>query len=223
MKIENNKLKIILILKQNLSIRVEAEIKTMKRQNIVALVLGSIFIFGLIVLWQYDTHQQLSKTDMSCGGDWSYNVRCPVGSYCQSLGQGPLAGGLCKPFLSPFFSMFKKPEFTNTKRQEEMNARPSVNTSRCSIGLSDIDIPEVFVKLVDKGYFVRFETGDYLVYRTQNNIEQKFKMIQNYLLTDNTKEIQKEDFKSDDIISIRLIETSINVIEAAIVTDYCTE
>jgi len=73
MKIENNKLKIILILKQNLSIRVEAEIKTMKRQNIVALVLGSIFIFGLIVLWQYDTHQQLSKTDMSCGGDWSYN------------------------------------------------------------------------------------------------------------------------------------------------------
>ena len=117
MKIENNKLKIILILKQNLSIRVEAEIKTMKRQNIVALVLGSIFIFGLIVLWQYDTHQQLSKTDMSCGGDWSYNVRCPVGSYCQSLGQGPLAGGLCKPFLSPFFSMFKKPEFTNTKRQ----------------------------------------------------------------------------------------------------------
>jgi len=223
MKIENNKLKIILILKQNLSIRVEAEIKTMKRQNIVALVLGSIFIFGLIALWQYDTHQQLSKTDMSCGGDWSYNVRCPVGSYCQSLGQGPLAGGLCKPFLSPFFSMFKKPEFTNTKRQEEMNARPSVNTSRCSIGLSDIDIPEVFVKLVDKGYFVRFETGDYLVYRTQNNIEQKFKMIQNYLLTDNTKEIQKEDFKSDDIISIRLIETSINVIEAAIVTDYCTE
>jgi len=223
MKIENNKLKIILILKQNLSIRVEAEIKTMKRQNIVALVLGSIFIFGLIALWQYDTHQQLSKTDMSCGGDWSYNVRCPVGSYCQSLGQGPLAGGLCKPFLSPFFGMFKKPEFTNTKRQEEMNARPSVNTSRCSIGLSDIDIPEVFVKLVDKGYFVRFETGDYLVYRTQNNIEQKFKMIQNYLLTDNTKEIQKEDFKSDDIISIRLIETSINVIEAAIVTDYCTE
>ncbi len=33
----------------------------------------------------------------SCGGDWSYDVECPAGTYCKDLGQGPLAGGKCAP------------------------------------------------------------------------------------------------------------------------------
>lgn len=84
----------------------------MKKQNIVILTLVLIAVFGLFSLWQYSIYQKLSKTDMSCGGDWSYNVGCPFGSYCQSLGQGPSAGGLCKPSLSPMFDVFDKSKTT---------------------------------------------------------------------------------------------------------------
>lgn len=80
----------------------------MKKQNIWKLIFVFIFIFWLFSLWQYSIYQKLSKIDISCGGDWSYNVQCPIGSYCQSLGIGPLAGGLCKPFLSPLFDVFNK-------------------------------------------------------------------------------------------------------------------
>lgn len=72
-------------------------------------------------LWQYSLHQKLSETDMSCGGDWSYAVKCPLGSYCRSLGQGPLAGGLCKPWLSPVFEVFEvheEPTQTTTSVEE---------------------------------------------------------------------------------------------------------
>lgn len=84
----------------------------MKKQNITVLVLVFIFVLGLLSLWQYSIYQKLSKIDISCGGDWSYNVRCPIGSYCQSLGQGPLAGGLCKSSLSPLFDIFDKSRST---------------------------------------------------------------------------------------------------------------
>lgn len=82
----------------------------MKKQNVLVLISVFIFIFGLfsLSLWQYSLYQRLSKATLSCGGDWSYNVRCPIGSYCQSMGQGPLAGGLCKPFLSTLFDIFNK-------------------------------------------------------------------------------------------------------------------
>ncbi len=66
--------------------------------------------FGIFVFWQYSLHQKLSETDMSCGGDWSYAVKCPLGSSCRSLGQGPLAGGLCKPWLSSVFESFESQE-----------------------------------------------------------------------------------------------------------------
>jgi len=79
------------------------------------LCLFLFFVLGLFNLWQYNLYQRLSETDMSCGGDWSYNVQCPIGSYCRSLGQGPLAGGLCKPILSPLFDIFSKPRLVEEK------------------------------------------------------------------------------------------------------------
>jgi len=44
---------------------------------------------------------------MACGGDWSYAVKCPFGSSCRSLGKGPMAGGICKPWLSSVFVIFE--------------------------------------------------------------------------------------------------------------------
>lgn len=87
----------------------------MKKQNITVLVLLFIFVLGLLSLWQYSIYQKLSKIDMSCGGDWSYNARCPIGSYCQSLGQGPLGGGICKPLTSPIFDIFINHESEKTE------------------------------------------------------------------------------------------------------------
>lgn len=69
---------------------------------VVVLALATI-----VGLWQYNLYQKLSATDMSCGGDWSYAVKCPLGSSCRSLGQGPLAGGTCKPWLSSVFGTFR--------------------------------------------------------------------------------------------------------------------
>lgn len=71
------------------------------------LVLGLFVVLGVAIFWQYNLHQTLSQTDMACGGDWSYTVKCPPGSSCRSLGEGPLAGGVCKPWLSAVFGIFK--------------------------------------------------------------------------------------------------------------------
>lgn len=73
-------------------------------------ILVPVVVLGLAVLiglWQYNLYQNLSQTDMACGGDWSYMATCPFGSYCHSLGQGPLAGGVCKPWLSAVFGIFR--------------------------------------------------------------------------------------------------------------------
>jgi hypothetical protein len=69
----------------------------LKALSLVTIV--ALMIFGL---WQRGLHQKLFAK-MSCGGDWSYLNKCPYGSYCRSLKQGPLAGGLCKAWLTPLF------------------------------------------------------------------------------------------------------------------------
>ena len=96
-----------------------------------------------------------------------------------------------------------------------------IDLKRCENDLSGIVIPKEFANSIDKGYFIRFENEDYLIYKTQNNIERKIKMSKNYLLTDDNKKIQKENFSSGDIISIRIIETFVNVPEAAIIQNRC--
>ena len=69
-----------------------------------------------------------------------------------------------------------------------------IDLKRCENDLSNIVIPKEFANSIDKGYFIRFENEDYLIYKTQNNIERRIKMSKNYLLTDDNKKIQKENF-----------------------------
>ena len=80
----------------------------MKKQNIWILVLALIFVFGIFSVWQFSIYQESSQETLSCGGDWSYNVKCPIGFYCQSLGQEQLVGGLCRPLLSPLFDILNE-------------------------------------------------------------------------------------------------------------------
>jgi len=65
-------------------------------------------LLGLFSLWQFSLYQRFSKKPLACGGDWAYNIRCPIGTYCQSLGKSPLAAGFCKPFFSPLFDIFNQ-------------------------------------------------------------------------------------------------------------------
>jgi len=61
---------------------------------VILLLIGAV----LVTTWQLFLGFQLSHNQISCGGDWSYNVSCPLGSYCKSLNEGPLAGGVCTPY-----------------------------------------------------------------------------------------------------------------------------
>ncbi|MFH1408240.1 MAG: hypothetical protein ABIJ36_00225 [Patescibacteria group bacterium] len=88
----------------------------MRKQNVWILILVCVFVLGLFGLWQFSLYQKLSKTGASCGGDWSYNVQCPFGSYCRSLKQGPLVGGSCKPFFSSILDIFIKTKSENVSK-----------------------------------------------------------------------------------------------------------
>lgn len=79
-----------------------------------------VLIVGIILFWQFS----LQRKSISCGGDWSYNVRCPLGTYCRSLGQSPQAGGLCTPYLS----FFKNP-VNNIPVQFPVSTPSSVKTN----------------------------------------------------------------------------------------------
>lgn len=60
---------------------------------------GILLIIAAFIVWQVHISTQLSQTKISCGGDWSYKVKCPAGTYCKSAGKNSLAGGFCKPYL----------------------------------------------------------------------------------------------------------------------------
>lgn len=60
---------------------------------ILSLTILIIFLIGL-QYWQYQ-----NLKNISCGGDYSYKVKCPIGTYCRSLNMGPYAGGVCTPYL----------------------------------------------------------------------------------------------------------------------------
>ena len=79
----------------------KAKIKTV--QKLLLLIVTILFI---IVGWQFFLYKQSVNQPVGCGGDWSYNVKCGTGTSCKSLGQGPLAGGTCEPYLSPLFDKF---------------------------------------------------------------------------------------------------------------------
>ncbi len=67
---------------------------------------GVLIIIGLFILWQLSLYRYLSKKPLSYGGDWSYRVKCPTGTFCEREDKQPLAGGPCKPFLTPLFDIF---------------------------------------------------------------------------------------------------------------------
>lgn len=62
--------------------------------------------FLLIIVFVSFQYLQYNQSPASCGGDWNYGVKCPLGTSCRSLNKGPLAGGLCQPYLSPVFDRF---------------------------------------------------------------------------------------------------------------------
>jgi len=80
-----------------------------------------IILLGIFSFWQYRLYRKLEKKNVSCKGDWSSQTSCPWGSTCQSLGQGKLAGGICRTWLSPFL---RNIDGTNIKSESKKNTQP---------------------------------------------------------------------------------------------------
>ena len=74
----------------------------MKKIIIISTALIVLIVVVFVVI-QFQQYRQYQQQRISCRGDFSYDVQCPLGTTCQTLGQGPTAGGLCKPYLSPLF------------------------------------------------------------------------------------------------------------------------
>lgn len=72
----------------------------MLKGNITVVVILGGLVVVLLLVWQVFLNSKLANETIACGGDWSYRAQCPLGSYCKSLGQGPMAGGICTPFIS---------------------------------------------------------------------------------------------------------------------------
>lgn len=81
-----------------------------KKRRLFIIVFFFFVALGIFSLWQYNLYQKLSRTAIGCGGDWSWSVRCPIGSYCRSIGRGPLAGGYCMPWFTTIFDILNKHE-----------------------------------------------------------------------------------------------------------------
>jgi hypothetical protein len=69
---------------------------------LLILLITTFLIVGLFLFSYYKSNNHAPKTStkengegISCGGDWSYKVKCPKGMYCKPLNKGPLAGGIC--------------------------------------------------------------------------------------------------------------------------------
>ena len=52
-------------------------------------------IFALYIFSQYTEYKRIGA---SCGGDFSYTIKCPRGTMCVGIAPGlPQAGGTCEP------------------------------------------------------------------------------------------------------------------------------
>ena len=218
----NNKLKIALGFKFCLKEKKELKTKFMKK-SISVLILSLIFIIGVFSLWQFNLYQKFSKKTLSCGGDWSYNVRCPIGSYCQSLEQGPLAGGLCKPFLSPLFDAFNKSREekpvqnlltpTSAKRQTaEKIISSEITVDACKIKVkttkSELFLNTNFLEYNPQTKCYQFvlnrvsQSGEYVVFQyISGGVDSMLKV---YSLEHN-KTIQLDVFGTSDIFDISFL------------------
>jgi len=68
--------------------------------KVIILTIVAVILLGAVgyQYWKY-THYAIS-----CEGDFSYNVKCPLGTYCKSLNEGPMAGGICRPYTYIIFN-----------------------------------------------------------------------------------------------------------------------
>lgn len=81
--------------------------KTTSKKSKIFIAVGLFFVvvLGTFGLWQFGVHRSLSEKPISCGGDWTFGVKCPTGSYCgfQDVDIGLLGGGTCK--ILPLFPL----------------------------------------------------------------------------------------------------------------------
>ena len=103
--------------------------------------IGILIIFILLVLVFIQYFQFRNSTDSSCGGDWSYNVKCSVGSYCKSSNQGPFVGGVCTQYLSEVFSFLHLERNPKDIKQTEIKPSPIIQNQTPTPSLK---IDEVF-------------------------------------------------------------------------------
>ena len=80
--------------------------RIMNKAIISISLVAILFLGAIFVVLQYNQYQK--GETRSCGGDLSYDVKCSLGTYCQSLDEGSLAGGTCEPYLAPLFDLFNK-------------------------------------------------------------------------------------------------------------------
>ncbi len=55
-----------------------------------------------VLLWQKLLASSLETDPVNCGGDFSYIVKCPAGSFCKMNKSDPLGGGYCTPYMGYF-------------------------------------------------------------------------------------------------------------------------
>lgn len=66
-----------------------------------------ILIVSMVVLFILSWQRNLGRQGIACGGDFSYNVKCPIGTMCKTQeGDNELKGGMCTPWLQPGFDLF---------------------------------------------------------------------------------------------------------------------
>ena len=71
------------------------------KKILFTLIIPFLFFIIFLIIWQWYLYKNSER--IACGGDWSYMVECPTGTYCRSESSNPLIGGECSAYLSPFF------------------------------------------------------------------------------------------------------------------------
>ena len=86
----------------------EGRIKNKGSVLILAVLFILFLLVGGVLFWQYNLYKKFNAlgNGESCAGDWSYAKVCERGSYCKTIKNAPLYGGLCTPYLNWFFSRF---------------------------------------------------------------------------------------------------------------------
>ncbi len=98
--------------------------KLPKRNIYLVSIIGVIFLV-IGVLWQYNLVKNLNENKVACGGDWSYSIKCPFGSFCQPTDKRKkLIGGFCQAWLIKIYpatsqkSVFQKQGLKDAAKQE---------------------------------------------------------------------------------------------------------